>query len=330
MNQVPAWTAPGSAYVVEQLSCGQAISIIALERGYFRIRFGNRIGYVYAKYVRLPESWGIRTQRLQPIPPPTEPQSNSNREKQGRHRFGLAFEVSHIKYEEPGIMNNKGVMWGVSGDYTFHPENFMFRLDGRFSFGDVDYWSKDTGTDSDIRDYNLEARFAFGYEVKTASPKVSFTPFTGLGYRYLADLSGGTKTSTDYSGYDRESNYLYSPIGIETILRLKGSWFFGLAGEYDLFWHGWQYSQLGDIDPGLNTLKNDQKDGWGARGSVRISKRVGRMDLCIEPYFRYWDIGDSDIDILTYFDPNDLIAIGPMHEPPNTTREWGSRLGIRF
>jgi TonB family protein len=56
MNRVPAWTAPGSAQVVEQLSCGQAISIAKLERGYFKIQIDNRLGYVNAKYVRLPES----------------------------------------------------------------------------------------------------------------------------------------------------------------------------------------------------------------------------------------------------------------------------------
>jgi len=35
---VPAWTLPGGANVVEQLSCGQMVSIMGLERGYFRIQ----------------------------------------------------------------------------------------------------------------------------------------------------------------------------------------------------------------------------------------------------------------------------------------------------
>lgn len=53
MQQIPAWTAPGSAHVVEQLSCNQEISIDAFERGYFKVLLDNRSAYVYAKYVRL-------------------------------------------------------------------------------------------------------------------------------------------------------------------------------------------------------------------------------------------------------------------------------------
>jgi hypothetical protein len=56
MKSVPASTSPGSAHVVEQLSCGQAISIIGLEKGYFKIQLGNSIGYVYAKFVRVQQT----------------------------------------------------------------------------------------------------------------------------------------------------------------------------------------------------------------------------------------------------------------------------------
>jgi hypothetical protein len=61
---VPAWTAPGSAQVVEQLSCGQIVSISALDRGYFRIAIGDRAGYVYAKYVRLIEGQNGQDRRI--------------------------------------------------------------------------------------------------------------------------------------------------------------------------------------------------------------------------------------------------------------------------
>jgi hypothetical protein len=52
---VPAWTAPGSAYVVEQLSCGQMVSIAGLERGYVRIQIGERFGFVNSKDSGEPE-----------------------------------------------------------------------------------------------------------------------------------------------------------------------------------------------------------------------------------------------------------------------------------
>ncbi|MDM7997722.1 MAG: hypothetical protein QUT30_18775 [Acidobacteriota bacterium] len=52
-DSIPAWTAPGRAYVVEQLSCGQMVSIVGLERGFVKIQIGERFGYVDAKHVRL-------------------------------------------------------------------------------------------------------------------------------------------------------------------------------------------------------------------------------------------------------------------------------------
>lgn len=52
-DSIPAWTAPGRAYVVEQLSCGQMVSIVGLERGFVKIQIGERFGFVDAKYVRL-------------------------------------------------------------------------------------------------------------------------------------------------------------------------------------------------------------------------------------------------------------------------------------
>lgn len=60
-SSVPAWTAPGGAHVVEQLVCGQMVSVTGLERGYVRIQIGDRIGYVDAKYVRMPGSADRRT-----------------------------------------------------------------------------------------------------------------------------------------------------------------------------------------------------------------------------------------------------------------------------
>jgi len=54
-------------------------------------------------------------------------------------------------------MRNKGFMWGASGDYTFRPNDFMFRLDGRLSAGRVDYWSDRTGTAEGLQDYNFES-----------------------------------------------------------------------------------------------------------------------------------------------------------------------------
>lgn len=66
-DRVPAWTAPGSAYLVEYLSCGQMVSVTGLDRGYVRIQIGGHVAYVEAKYVRMTPT---RVPWSSPAPPP--------------------------------------------------------------------------------------------------------------------------------------------------------------------------------------------------------------------------------------------------------------------
>ncbi|MBN1570679.1 MAG: hypothetical protein JXA73_22740 [Acidobacteria bacterium] len=349
---VPAWTSPGGAHVVEQLSCGQMVSIFGLEKGYFRIQIGERFAYVYAKYVRVtqPQKQRIiaaeeQAKEGQEPPPAVTAAADPAKppkpyvEKQRRHEGGLYFDVSHMYYGEKDFMRNKGYFWGVSGDYTYHPDKFMLKVDGRFSIGSVDYWSRGTGTDDGLRDYNFETRFAFGYDLGT-SEKASFIPFIGLGYRYLFDGEEGSISTSGARDYDRKANYLYSPIGMETMFRLGSGWSLGATGEYDLLWHGWQYSEIGDYVIPLEfpvflpnfVAKNDQEDGWGARGSIKVVKNFGELAFVIEPYYRFWELEDSDLfEILQY--PYYGIPgydYSWLKEPKNSTTEWGINFGIKF
>ena len=315
---VPAWTAPGRPYIVEQLSCGQTVTVVGLEQGYVKIRIGGQFAFVNAKYVR-----------LQGAPMATgsaKAGQSSHREYPLQRGLDFGMEASNFEYREPGLMKETGMMWGIVSDYAFRPNNLMFKLDGRFSLGDLDYSSPISGTLNGIRDYNVDTRFMFGRDYKV-SDKACFTPFVGLGYRYLFDGSGGKTTNLGSEGYDRESHYIYSPAGLESLFRLKAGWSLGVSGEYDILWHGWQYSKLGGVEPGLNTLANDQNKGWGTRGSVKIIKYLGKVDLSIEPFIRYWKIQQSNLAVITYYGaPTEEIGL----EPNNKTIEWGSRLGIRY
>jgi hypothetical protein len=242
-----------------------------------------------------------------------------------RWGIGISVDALHFSYKEPGVMEEKGWMIGMSGDYTFHLNNFMFKAEGRFGIGSVDYSSEESGKLNDIADYILETRFVSGYDFN-ASGSVQLTPFTGLGYRYLFDDGSGKLTDLEHGMYDRKARYLYTPIGLESLFGLGSGWRLGATGEYDLFWRGWQRSRVNDVHPGYGPLDNTQKEGWGARASARITKEFEKLDFYIEPYFIYWDIEISDTDILTFYD----VPIGDAWEPPNTSREWGARVGIRF
>jgi hypothetical protein len=251
-----------------------------------------------------------------------------------KHTWELGPEISYIKYKEPSVMEEKGMMYGIVGSYTYH-NKLMLKADGRFSYGQVDY--KNSGTLDNIDDYILELRGLGGYDfsVFTAS---TLTPYIGIGYRYLNDDFAGT-TSTGALGYERESNYIYSPIGVEVITPLKNNWSVGAVLEYDIFWQGKQKSHLSDARCynsvwGYYTLpdvENDQDKGYGIRGSIKFQKKGEKLDFVIEPYIRYWNIKKSNEVTTSTISENGLwIITSTAVEPKNNSTEIGCKLAVKF
>jgi hypothetical protein len=217
-------------------------------------------------------------------------------------------------------MDESGLIWGGYGSFTFHPQKYAVRLEGRFGLGTVDYFSPDITYPQNVTNISnliLEPRALLGREF-LINESVTLMPFGGFGYRYRCDGMGGKQSSFGYYYYDRKSNYLYTPLGAEARFGLGGGWSLNISGEYDLFWQGMQYNELSDINPEASNIKYIQKDGWGTRGSVAITKRFGRMSFVFEPFFRYWNIKSSEMVEYNWI------------EPDNQTREWGTKLGWRF
>lgn len=236
-----------------------------------------------------------------------------------RHSLEFAAEFSYRTYKEPDVnVKEKGPMFGGVLSYTYH-NNIMLRLEGRGNAGPVDY--SNSGTADNILDYMLEARGLGGYDF-SISKSFIITPFVGIGYRYLNDDGSGKTTSIGASLYERESNYLYSPIGIGFIAGLGNGWSIGGTGECDYFWWGKQKSHLSDVIPGLNDVENRQKKGYGLRGSLALRWR----SLEVGPFIRYWNIKKSEIETLTYYG----IPIGSAWEPKNNSTEVGVMLGVKF
>jgi hypothetical protein len=347
-TSVTAWEKPGSLFVARQISCGETVLVLGHESGYVKIQFGNRIGYVSSRNVRLTEAAQRQAEpeegsvELRPSAPGKQrelyqPSSIAAAERdsrsiagddwQRRRNANLSFEISRIEYKEPQsvlpwdhtalFMKENGIMFGVSGDYAFFPNRFMLRLDGRFSVGQVDYLSPASGSFPGLRDYHLETRFSFGY-VYRASESAQLTPFAGIGYRFLVNGLG----EAEPGGYDRRTKYLYSPMGLEGTVNLGNGWSIAATGEYDLFWRGWQYSEMGDHDPALDTVVNTQKAGWGARASATFIRNLGPVDFTFGPYLRYWDVDNS---VINYYPDGTYVL-----EPFNKSKEWGGKVGIRF
>jgi len=251
-------------------------------------------------------------------------------------------EFSYFKYEEPGVMEEAGPMYGIFGKYVLrghgdyavgswgdfiagYKENFMAGADLKLAYAQVDYESQSTGTLDDIDDYLIEVRAVTGYDFPVLTDTV-LTPYVGIGYRYLNDKSGGRNTTTGHFGYDRESEYVYVPFGFTTETPLSSQWVANFNIEYDFFVHGNQQSHLEDVSALLNTLQNDQEEGYGVRGSVQFARETGNMEVLFGPYIKYWDVDDSNIGTVTC----GLTPCALGYEPKNESFEYGLTVGARF
>lgn len=250
------------------------------------------------------------------------PTSNLTYASQPEIEFGT--EISYIKYKEPDVMEEDGVMFGIAGGVKKR-QKIILSADGRLAFGQVDYSSSTTGNIDGIDDLIFEIRATAGYEIPTTGT-FKYIPYLGFGYRYLNDDSAGMTSSTGDRGFERESNYFYSPVGIETSINLKNSWTMSVFVEYDHFWRGKQVSHLSDVSLGYDDIENTQKKGYGVRGSLKFVKDGETYDIIIEPFIRYWNIKKSEETAITFAG----VIIGRGYEPKNSSLETGIKFAFGF
>lgn len=273
------------------------------------------------------------------------------------HQFEMGTESYYYKYTESIGVKDTGIKGGLIGAYQFrfakkdidnssdHLADFeemisFFRLEGRASYGQVEY--EGSGREGGIPDWNFETRGLLGSEFVVLN-ELEINPYFGFGYRYLFNEFSQTPSKIidgDLygSGYDRESTYLYIPIGMEIKKGFKENWAVSFKAEYDYFIWGKQVTHLENItvmgfpDPQYDKLSNSQHDGRGWRASACLTYKTEKLDYHMEPFIRYWHIKDSDIEFITsngsYFCQGNLCAAGM--EPDNETYEVGVNFRANF
>ena len=232
-----------------------------------------------------------------------------------RRGWEVGGQVAKYQYEEPNFAKLTGERGGVVGAYTFTSPNRVYnRIDGRVSYGGLDYESQGTGTSSDVPDWIAEARAVIGKDF-LVSDNVALSPYIGLGYRYLYDDFRGYSTvgNVTYVGYRRYSHYVYAPIGLTLRMRTGDQWVFAPTVEYDAFLAGRQFTKLSDTGLGDPDVSNRQHDGRGYRAYLMVE----RGHWAFGPWLHYWNIKISDIQPAGF-------------EPANWTREYGLELRYRF
>ncbi len=237
--------------------------------------------------------------------------------------FEIGVEGQYYQYRETDFVKLQGYGGGINATYTYNIHNYFLKANAIADFYSLDYSSQGSGTESNITDYKQDYRGLFGYTFKI-NKGLTIAPYSGIGYRLLFDANGAKITTTGASGYDRRSEYLYAPIGVDFGFR-AGSWKMSTFGEYDYLIQGWQTSYLRDLGYD-NNLVNNQSTGYGIRGNFMVTPPINFYNFSFGPYVRYWNIKDSNQQTL-YFQGT---AVGSGFEPHNNTLEYGVAASIKF
>ena len=231
--------------------------------------------------------------------------------------FEIGPELDYFQYREPGLMKEAGMLYGGFASFTAtFQSNVIWNIGASLAAGTLRYDGQTMGgepVELDTPDRLLDLRTSIGYNWSPV------TPFAGLGLRYLNDNLGANSPA----GYNRQTFYLYSPLGLEISRTFGNAWTLGARAEFDIFWAG--LNRNTDFPLADNsTLDLSQHSGYGAKASVFLKHPMTRaMGLMVEPFFQYWDIGESEREyILT---PDGLYVF---FEPANTTSLFGLRAGL--
>lgn len=246
----------------------------------------------------------------------------------------MGFETYMYKYWEDIPITNKGTMNGYFINYTYRPpeDNVLnnpilnaYLLEFRYASGSLDY--EGSGTIDGKKNNNLELRMLFGKEYGL-DVNANAMPYFGFGYRTLFDEGNGKLSSTNAYGYDRRSTYYYLPLGARFNVGMN-HWKHTMGLEYDFLLEGIQISDLSagfqwNAIPNPN-VHNHQRKGYGARATYRLAYSTPKVDFFVEPFFRYWNIEASNV-VNADIDGSNVDLV----EPHNTTKEFGSKIGLQF
>jgi len=236
-------------------------------------------------------------------------QSFENKKSEFGVYFGSKIYEERHPVDNSFFMSQDGWMIGLNSNEETYEDSSYLGFKNRLAYGQVDYRSAGTGTMAGVPDYQFETTGYLGVPYEGSNSRT--TIFSGLGFRYLLNASGLKQSTTGHSGYDRESRYVYVPIGLNYE---KGQWEF--RGEYLYFLYGQQTSKISQVIASYGDVTNDQEEGSGIK---LTAKYYFDQDSGYEFYMDYWDIADSKIDVT-----------GNFMEPRNTTSESGIRIFWKY
>lgn len=207
--------------------------------------------------------------------------------------FSIGFVAHGLEYEEEDTDTlSESTLQGLELRFFDRRGYWHGALDFRVMGGTGDYDGESRANSvnpvliEDTSEFLYEAEYRLGHHATSWA-----APFAGIGYRRWEHEIGGT------NGYDRELEYLYSPVGIQFDGMAGGRFFWSLYAAYNFLWDGTiesSFNQAGDVDVGGNA-SNSLSGGGGFDVSLMLSYQLETgATFGLRPYMRYWNVDASD------------------------------------
>ena len=130
--------------------------------------------------------------------------------------------------------------------------------------------------------------------------------------------------------YDRQSTYLYIPVGFKQRSLTGDGGMLESTLELDYLVSGNQFSGLSVMNSfgytSSTDVNNRQTSGYGLNASFMYKRPDG---WSLGPYWKYWNISKSDLSTWTYKSGGTSYT-SSVYEPTNTTEEFGFKALYQF
>ncbi|MFA5259604.1 MAG: hypothetical protein WC450_00055 [Candidatus Omnitrophota bacterium] len=247
-----------------------------------------------------------------------EDSDNMGMSVMARDRKKLSFEFGpesfYYEFDSDDGNSRVGTLFGAFAALTYHlgPEEDLARDHS------ITMVKLDTHLAQDVDAFVLDGRGLAGFDFIRAN-NTRFTPYLGIGYRYLRDKDAGDSQAIDdiYGSYwfytngarglKEEFKYIYIPVGIEINRPILDRWAVQLNAEFDFILQGRSTRHYNDLGPLIvsaddgsthipNKMEFDHDKGYGWRFSLKFLRSAEEVDIFIEPFIRFWKLDDSDIE----------------------------------
>lgn len=232
----------------------------------------------------------------------------------------------------------------------------FYRFEADISGGKTYFKTDALGTEKNIGAWGLNLRLLGGYDFLSQDNTFMFTPYIGVGYKRFVDRSGGwiDYYVGDYVPYEVIYNYVYVPVGFETIKTINKDIDFSFRAEASLLLTGsvgymmsadttlyhWNDPDDGsDVYGHVKDTDVEMKGGFGLSGSCKVIRKFDRYNIFAQPFVDFWYFKKSKAEVTTFIDTDggpwysanfDLSKRKDNFEPVHYTLHTGLRLGVQF